>query len=42
MNIFQYGTMQLLMALMISMPVKMVLWHAFGIKYVLILPWLNI
>ena len=42
MNIFQYGTMQLLLAVMLALPIKMVLWHAFKIKYVLILPWLNI
>jgi len=42
MNIVQYVIMQALLIGMIAMPVKMVLWHVFKIKYVLILPWFNI
>ena len=42
MNIIQYATVQFFVITMISLPVKMVLWHMFKIKYVLQLPWFNI
>ena len=42
MNIFQYMTMQFLLISMFALPVKMVLWHVFKIKYVLVTPWLNV
>jgi hypothetical protein len=41
-NIWQYGTIQMLMVSMMALPVKAVIWHAFKIKYVLITPWFNI
>ncbi len=42
MNFLQYATMQFLMIAMIALPVKMVLWHMFKIKYVLQTPWFNV
>ena len=42
MNFLQYATMQFFMITMVSLPVKIVLWHAFRIKYVLQTPWFNI
>ncbi len=42
MNIFQYVTMQVLLILMMSLPVKILLRQLFRIKYVWITPWFNI
>ncbi len=42
MNIFQYVTMQALLILMLSLPVKMIAKLVFRIKYVWITPWFNI
>src|SRR5579884_3262212 len=42
MNIFQYLTMQALLILMMSLPVKIALRLLFRIKYVWITPWFNI
>jgi hypothetical protein len=42
MNIFQYLTMQALLILMFSLPIKMLLRQLFRIKYVWITPWFNI
>ena len=42
MNVFQYGTMQLLLILMMSLPVKIALRLLFRIKYIWVTPWFNI
>ena len=42
MNIFQYVTMQVLLILMMSLPVKILLRQLFRIKYIWITPWFNI
>ncbi len=42
MNILQYVTMQLLLILMLSLPMKMLAKLVFRIKYVWITPWFNI
>ena len=42
MNLLQYGTMQVLMIMMISLPVKIFLRLAMRVKYVMVTPWFNI
>jgi hypothetical protein len=42
MNLLQYGTMQLLLILMLSLPAKMIARLVFRIKYIWITPWFNI
>ncbi|MFQ5505815.1 MAG: cytochrome C [Planctomycetota bacterium] len=42
MNIVQYATMQFFLITMLAMPVKILIWHVWRIKYVLITPWFNI
>ena len=42
MTLLQIVTMQMLLVLMLSLPVKMVARLLFRIKYVLVTPWFNI
>ena len=42
MNIFQYATMHAMLVPMMALPMKMILWHVFKIKYVLVTPWFNV
>ena len=42
MSLLQYGTMQLLLILMLSLPAKMLAKLVFRIKYIWITPWFNI
>ncbi len=42
MSLLQYATMQLMLILMLSLPVKMILRLVFRIKYVWVTPWFNI
>jgi len=39
---WQYLTLQLFMVPMLALPVKMILRHAFNVKYVWVTPWFNI
>ena len=42
MNLYQYLTLQFFFITMMSLPVKILLRHAFTIKYVWVTPWFNI
>ncbi len=42
MSLLQYGTMQLLLILMLSLPAKMIAKLVFRVKYIWITPWFNI
>ena len=42
MNFFQYATIQLLMILMMSLPLKIALRLTLRIKYVWVTPWFNV
>ena len=42
MSLLQYGLMQMLLVLMLSLPMKMIARLLFRIKYIWVTPWFNI